>query len=642
MKLKNATFIDLHIEKLVLGIGVLFLAYVAWTYMVAGGHTADVGGRSVAATDLDQAILSDAKVLEGKLNGPAHKKLQAYTVPDYLDQFAQRRDTVPTPPSDDGTVGVDRLAVGPTTGVRLPLVGGAGQVAVLPGEAPYQPLSIPAPTEVVVKVDMAAIDLDGFLTRDEFDRFTAAFGRGTPLDKQWVSLAARIDLDAVRSQLGENLESGRRPIPSNFIDEMFAIVDVQVERRVVHDDGTFGAPEIVSAMPARPSLRAGLSKVTVANVTSVIDTVRTQQADLLQPEFYPLRHRDWSPPQLSSPDGEEKAQPDAIEESPRIKELRDKIRTAEIRLKQINQLIERQRERGGEPGPSMMRRLERSQEVLRVLQDSLGREIQAAALEAERHGPRYEGEGIEPEVAPGDGQPNSFGGPILSSTDLQVWAHDLWIKPGMTYQYRVRVLASNPLFGRRVPQSQADLASQFLLVGAWSQWTDPVTAPQMEYFFVTGGLSTVGKARVQVWKFIDGRWATAEFRVEAGDAVGRRTSDFNLLNVTAVGQPGDVATDAPAAIDFTTNAIVVDLDFAHKLASDTGGIGLPRTTTLMIFTDGKTLKSRTESADIKQRDALQDELVVEQPQPEDGSYREDRLRGSLRPGPGDFDVPIDR
>lgn len=612
MKPKNANFIDLHIEKIVLGVGALFLAYVVWFYVLAGGHSAELAGRKVPARQIDSTILQDARRLNEKLDGQANEQLQAFKVPDYPQQFAARRDATPTPASDDGSIPADRLAVGPATGIRLPLIGGSSEVSPLPGESPFQPLVIPAPAQIIAKADMGAIDLSQIDVREDYDLIIQAYGQATPLDKQWVSLAASIDLEPVRRLLGEDVEIGKRPIPTSFLDETFAFVDVQVERREVLPDGTFGEVQMVSPMAARPNFRSTLAKVGVSNVTEVIDAVRAKQADLLQPEFYPLRHQFWNPPELS-PSGQPVppagGQDPAPGESQKIRDLRIALRAAEGRLKAITVLIERAKERGQEPGPALERRLERAMAEVETKSAELQTELDRANIRPE-DGPMPEGPG--PGLAP-RGEQNLAGlrgGALLASGSLEVWAHDLLVEPGKTYQYRLRVLASNPLFARRVPKSQAELADQFLLVGDWSAWTDPVTLPQMQYFFVTSGMSNVGKARVQVWKFYDGQWARAEFRVEPGDTVGGRTTKFELLQpaLSAI-DPAQPAQPSVEAIDFATSAIVVDLDFSHKLANAKPGLGLQRSTTLMIYTDGQNLDSRTESADVQASSELEKELI---------------------------------
>jgi len=143
----------------------------------------------------------------------------------------------------------------------------------------------------------------------------------------------------------------------------------------------------------------------------------------------------------------------------------------------------------------------------------------------------------------------SSGGQLATASDeplttVYLWAHDLTAKPGMTYRYRLAVGVVNPLFQKGgLHPSQAQQANRLTRLSSWSEWSQPIQTDPETYFFVTSGSQPSQEATIETWRIYRGAWRSAEFKVRAGDPIGR------------------TVTLAGSAIDIAIDAIVVDLNF---------------------------------------------------------------------------------
>jgi hypothetical protein len=142
----------------------------------------------------------------------------------------------------------------------------------------------------------------------------------------------------------------------------------------------------------------------------------------------------------------------------------------------------------------------------------------------------------------------------LDGDDILVWGHDLTVKPGITYRYRVTVSVYNPFFGKKrsLVKDQQSLAEAFTLNSDASDWTPPVRIHPLRRVFITsatsgGGQHGFGRATAEVYLFHDGTQWVQSFRVQPGSAIGglkkvKRPDDGTLVEV-----------------DFTTDLFVLDI-----------------------------------------------------------------------------------
>jgi len=98
-------------------------------------------------------------------------------------------------------------------------------------------------------------------------------------------------------------------------------------------------------------------------------------------------------------------------------------------------------------------------------------------------------------------------GPIeVQYTYATVWAHDLSVRPGRTYQYRMRVAVFNPVYGHPdCGDEQAKGTPE--RVGEWSEPSAAVTIPRLVHFYFVGVFGD--RATMELHRWIHGQWVIA-------------------------------------------------------------------------------------------------------------------------------------
>ncbi|NBB83506.1 MAG: hypothetical protein GVY28_08890, partial [Alphaproteobacteria bacterium] len=610
MKLKSINPVERHIEKLIVVLAVLFFLYVVWGYVIGSRVQVKLGDREVPPGEVDRVIYERAQALEEELDGQADPNLRGITIPAYAALYKQNLTRPVTPDATQAGVGPDALAWPALAGNRLDI--GAGPLAPLGEEKPFRQLDVPTPASVTAEGGLGTLDVNADA------RIKQIVGQ-PPFDLPWVSVGGIFDVTRIAQQLRESENERSRPIPVRRINESWAVLDVQVERQRRLADGSWSEPQRLPPMPGFEPVRRAVQTATPNNAEQIVSALRERWRMVLQPDFPPLRDdAGWAPPTITEPNQTATAQPnrdddgeDASQPPPRVQQLEDQLREIEQTIEADQQRIAAARRDGREPTPGILRRLEQNQAKMRKIGNELDRLRAAMPGRAEGRAGIDMGFLDDPSARPDVQGPNrpsgDRGGPmvvgVLSGERRHVWAHDLRVEPGQTYRYRMRLVTSNPLYNLAgLPKQQAELGEQFTRTTDWSAWSDPVTVPNDNYFFVVGGNQNVGNATVRVWRFYDGTWREAEFNVFPGDPVGEPTSNFKVLGRQGGGAVG-------SAIDFATGTVAVDVDFDHKLPTEVGGLGgLTQSTIRMLYTDGDRLLARIERDDRQRQNTLRDEL----------------------------------
>ena len=179
-------------------------------------------------------------------------------------------------------------------------------------------------------------------------------------------------------------------------------------------------------------------------------------------------------------------------------------------------------------------------------------------------------------------------------------AHDLTVRPGTTYRYRMIVSVLNPQFHREKEKLQdASVSDQLALRSAPGPWSQPLYVEPDTRFFVVSGSAQPQEATVEVWKLFNGAMRVREFRVRPGDVIGA-TVQMAL---------GDRAFD----VDMKMNAIVVDLieNAPGETAEYRGGSRANAIQMLYLEQDTQQLRYRDVDSDRRSslRKKLKDNLV---------------------------------
>lgn len=142
---------------------------------------------------------------------------------------------------------------------------------------------------------------------------------------------------------------------------------------------------------------------------------------------------------------------------------------------------------------------------------------------------------------------------LAGDDPIQLWAHDIDLRPGATYRYRFILRVYNPFFARKrqLVEEQGHLADQLVIDSVVSDWTDPIEVTPQVAFFVTratpgDGPLGLGSAQIEVFRLHEGRWRREVFAVSPGDRIGR------LVEPTR-----DRETEP--SVDFGTEWFVVDI-----------------------------------------------------------------------------------
>jgi hypothetical protein len=161
---------------------------------------------------------------------------------------------------------------------------------------------------------------------------------------------------------------------------------------------------------------------------------------------------------------------------------------------------------------------------------------------------------------------------------LLFWAHDDTAEPMKSYRYRIRLGVFNPVAGAE--------KNDVILWSDFSDTTETITVPGMQYFFAKDVQEAAKTVTVTVCKYVLGYWYSEDFAVKQGELIGKvvesepeEDESFALGGAYggplggALGGPlggpyggplgGSVAgatqVTEPDTIDYGTEAVLVDI-----------------------------------------------------------------------------------
>ena len=606
MKLKDVGFFQQHIEKLVLGIGALFLLIIAVLYLMPNPYSVEMRGRELGPGDVEAFINEEANRLAQELKEPLPEDVNLPEIPDWSGAILQRYES----PLTENV----RL-----TGISSP---GPGDVIMPPADS-NEPYYVPRPP---MAKDFAATAGHGVLTdapesmsQRHYQELVTLVGQERPRDYHYASVEARFDLDEWRNRLANKPEDAEgRQLRRIWWARMIGVAGVFLQRQERDPvSGEWTNTTIVKSLPIQIAFRPEDEQDdqwSEERGNQVVQYIREHQGYIQRTPFPPQpRHVSWTPPHDAPPKLSPEKQRQLRDVFEELTDTREKVRRWEERLNlspgepvEEEQLSPRQE--------AYFRQLQRERSELRKYiaerNEILGVRTSTDMPEGDdegwrdepspgRAGPagRRNGRGEvpapyrdEPRAAPGVGggrynndrardparrEPERSGRRYLSGNFgdeprpdetldaadgeepqrrdvVRVWAHDLTVEPGKTYRYRVIVTTLNPLFQQdRPPDAQKkQYYNQLALMPdeedlAKAPWTDPVQIDPEYYFFLVGGSTENQTATVELWHVYNGRWRHGEFKISPGDPIAGPT--------TISGPDGE--TEVP----MRTDAILVDL-----------------------------------------------------------------------------------
>lgn len=507
MSIKDAKFHEKHIEKILLALGAVFLVAMAWYSFGTDPYTVEVRvGNStqvVGPAKLEELVKRSTKNLETHINDanpPA--VLRDLKVPEYAasmqESLAQDVSPVKALPAfgDVGIVGGRTSGTGTNVTYEIP--------------------ALAAPIRVGVSSGSAVIDEQA--VRDETGRWERLLGQRQSRDFRYVSVYAAFDMVAWITAL----RNAEPKIPADWYSRSHLLADVLLYRQPVDaiTGRVLGEEELVPPMPSDVNFRPFIGPRTNWNpqeASAQLERAWRSQPAIAQSKFVPVTEaRPWTPPTgMPALSYEKKVE---------LTDLQRRINLLANQLKALGVRVS-----GGD--------------------DSGVGDFDVAAnagnvdqLRAEWA--RY----VEQRKAILDAAP---GFKLSDLRFVDVLAHDLTAKAGMTYRYRIAVAVLNPLFMRHndlTAEQRRLYAGRMALVSAKSEWTAPVTIePEYRFFAISGAPNrpSVATANVEVWRITNGLWQKQDFKnIRPGEVV----ADLGLMLV-------DVAGDTSA----TTRAVFLDL-----------------------------------------------------------------------------------
>ena len=526
MKSRGASLWERHIEHAVLIVAVLVMGWFAWSTF-GTKISIQIGTRTLTADSIDDELLSAAESLEGKITDTTSPFPIDATEPEG-DSFSTRL-AVPISPND--------RVVFPTIDMAWEVYQGQDIQSEL---RYYVEPSIAAPKEVRTHqwfgtILQSEIDMEEDL-HSMFDR--------PPHDSSWIQVAAKFDVDEVVSTFGtptEELEA----IPSQWYDGGADIFDIQVERQMLGENGWL-EPELVPVLPGHLTYRPDLKEESIDAMEreSIIRNLRGgRQSEITNPDFYRLKGV--VPTNLDTPqtwEGEGATQEDDEPKSEldlEMQRLENKIDQQRNRIAILEDRIENERGGGGSPlggggSGSGGSKLDRLRTLLSKANDELDELL-------------YHQEELQDEIEAIDAE-TPEGDEVIMSGEVWVWGHDVTIRPGETYRYRMTIRLANPFFGHKpsLYPDQKDLAYKVTIESKTSEWSESILVQESSQWFVVGATQPgesispdaldVGKISAEVFEFSDGSWKSSSIGIQVGQRlglakVGGFTSDWFVLDI---------------------------------------------------------------------------------------------------------------
>lgn len=627
MKTKGITVWEQHAEKFVLGLaGLLFVGFTAIQF-IGEPNVVTVAGKKITPGEVDTILTEAAENLQRQMESSASAPID---LPDPLLGTDYLRKSLKGPIGPRPTLALADAYLLPEFRGRID---GGERTFYEPGVAGPNPIVVTQTTDTLA---------DGVVQLHEDLR--ALFpDENQPPDITFVTPFVLFDRAELMARLrGEHLVEGDglSKIPGQWFNDPIEILDVVIQRQTLVD-GLWTELATLDPIPGRSTLRERLDEEVDGTARNqILATVSDPfvQTDIVQPAFYATRNNEWIPAELDLDQGQFVGQADETED-PEIARIKSKLRRERRREAHTAKKLDeaggplgagkggvpgggpgggnrgggagggrdggKQKPPGapgdmgfggGAPGKRSSQSDERNNKLRVALTEAL-RRVQLTISRLERDLKK-----LVPDAVVNDNVEDEH-----DNGKIVVWGHDLFVKPGETYRYRVTLKLYNPFFAKKrsLTEAQEHLAESFTLSSNPSDWSGPITVePRLQVYITSatapgqrrgavGGLG-LGQVTAEVFRYFDGRQWMGTFRVQPGEHIGalqrQRSAD---------GQP-------PVEVDFSTGMyvldIVADIDAS---GNDARNAGLAATVLLQNARDAQEIEfrdPRTDGSDARRRD----------------------------------------
>lgn len=614
MKLKGISVFEQHIEKAVL---VVFAAAAVGVFVLqifGQPNAIQIGQKTVAPDAVSDEVITEANRMKGQIEGDGSN----VEIPDLEGPLARIEQMLarPVSPLADERLALARPWSADTIvspGAIVPEGDGLGN--------PYVEIVPPAPTGTLARAFAGTIDpLEPAATTELQGYLPAA----QPFDKRAVTIQASFDAAALRAALAA-IPSNQsiNPLPTAWWQQRVEILDFEVVRQEMYDDGTFGPEEEVAPLPGRFSLRARIRDNTTQprDLPAILRDENDNRGEIRRPSYYRMIAGDpWVWParaaEMQRVDPEVQKQVDLL--VARYRKLEGEAGRVRDRLESLGgspdfeggsggarqrgdaghnadspwpyipptwlaQQGRPQRPPGGERDPAEERR-RREARALRDKLKNLETELADIKTQLSELGYGVDGRPLQSDSI------GTFEEPLISITGadapdtVTLWTHDINAEPGRAYRYQARVWITNPLFGNGafLPEPQQDLATRPAIQSEASEWTAVIrTFPEQAYFVsdAVDGANIAGfagrspsSATVDVYRFFYGYWRGGSVRLEPGDQVrlAMELPDLPIFTIETVeGTPRVTGSETlPTAFSVEQEVLLLEIGKGLGLAGE--------------------------------------------------------------------------
>ena len=557
-KKKIQNLLEVHLDKIVLGVIGVFGLYLLWAFVLGNPYGAVAHGRKLGPGQIDQINRQQSQYLAESLNDSADPVIYDQTLAVEFEE--QMRTSLP------------KLAVH----LSIPYPG--------VGEQIFEDDRVYPTPEIVPLSDVQVAFLRGAVHKPTEEVTPEIPYRSvmTELgDMDLVSVSGIIDIQTLFRNFQQSFVGPR--LAATWREPAFAkpvFAQMELQRRQKLADGSWGDWQALPRTqidPFRKLLEQTPMTTEQMEYGGVMLWIKQYedprvQVNLLQPEPYDFASTltAWLPPKYQD------------EAQTIIKRQEDELRR---RLREERQAARTTRDDSGGAGRQPTTRPQPQRPQPTRPQPRGGRDaMPEMMMDPMMMTPQRPVAAVRRERTLDDIQKDMQKERITEQTKLDtprdpllVWAHDDTAQPGQTYQYRIRLGVFNPIAGRDwFAENQKQYKNQVVLWSNYSEPTKEVAIPRMMQLFPTEVLAkdAAGGVKVDVARYFLGQWRTQEFEVFPGQVIGQsiehtplaaapaRGMAAEMMMMDPFGGAGGVAGVAslPTTVDFTTPYMLVDIN----------------------------------------------------------------------------------
>jgi hypothetical protein len=566
---KITEILEKHVQWIVLGLAVLFLGYMAYSYVLEQPITAQINGKTLVPGEINaETFNGPVKRLTTDMEKPAppipvndfvsrFRSKMGFSGPEYASAFGPLRHEI--------WPGAGKVSSAPVGGP--PVAGDVGAVATLP-----------APTQTLFTSGITVIKRPGVNPAPGAAPAAGLEGGGAGVqpvvataDLDWVTVAATIDAEQLKAAWIKAY--GNPADPNNLFAQSLSttrFLRVDMERQEMLPNGAWGPATPVPPLKMYKFKPMPPPDAPEADRLQYLDWASKMEGPLAMPAFYEWAGRGkpwWLPgtpePALVAPaavGGPEGAMPLPFDPANPPKNRR--LTPEELKQVKEYQKMMKEQNRRPRPGKNTRPPLEGGVRVprpvagpdavvslasmttttprtapVRLLNFNAARDrapvllAQVPDLDGGRNirNPYDFSDGLGgaeggPMFRPGGPGPAAAGGPggfnvFAATAPLQVWAHDENVLPGKSYRYRIRYTLYNPAHGMKEAVNVPKVAETLYMTSPWGEWTDKVTIGEHVKLWLAGNPNS-REAKFDVFVWQDGGWMTRQERATPGDTIG--------------------------------------------------------------------------------------------------------------------------